>query len=127
MSQPSRPPEERRSHPRYPTSMEVDYEAGDDHFLFAYVENISEMGIFLRTEEPLPVGTELTVRFRQQGEPLTLRGRVMWVNPARRDGSDLNPGMGIRFEQLSGEAREQLVEMVKTIAYLPDDPAQANE
>ncbi len=122
MSRPSTPPSERRSHPRYSvSSLQVDYDAGEEHFLFAYVENISEMGIFLRSDEPLPVGTELTLRFREGGEPLELKGRVMWVNPARGDGSDLNPGMGIRFESLDSEARERVVRLVKTIAYLPRD------
>ncbi len=123
MSRASTPPSERRSHPRYPAaSLRVDYDAGEEHFLFAYVENISEMGIFLRSDDPLPVGTEMTLRFREGGEPFELRGRVMWINPVRRDGSDLNPGMGIRFEALDREARERVVRLVKTIAYLSNEP-----
>ena len=119
------PQRERRRHPRYPAHLQVDYRQGDGHFLFAYVENISEMGIFLQTEEPLPVGTELVVRFQQGERPLQLRGRVVWINPARRDGTDLNPGMGIQFVELQPEERERLVQIVKTVAYLAHDATES--
>lgn len=110
--------EERRRHQRYQVSLSVDYSEGD-HFLFAYIENISEMGIFIRTDDPLPVGTQLTVRFTPEGsEPLELEGEVAWVNPVRTDGRDLNPGMGVSFHNLSLAQRERVVSAVRTVAYL---------
>lgn len=110
---------ERRQSDRYPTHIQVDYRS-DENFLFSYIENISEMGIFIYSENPLAVGTELELRFGRDGEPpLEVRGTVAWVNPVR-GGDDINPGMGIRFENLTPEAREQIVDLVQAIAYLDD-------
>ncbi len=44
----------------------------------------------------------------------------MWINPLREDGDNPNPGMGIRFESLSPEDRERIVEVVRAVAYLND-------
>jgi len=41
---------ERRRHKRFDASFAVDYSSGDN-FLFAYLQNISEMGIFIRSED----------------------------------------------------------------------------
>lgn len=109
---------ERRRHERFDTSISVDYSSGDT-FLFSYIQNISEMGIFIRSDEPLPIGTVLELRFAPDGqEPMELAGEVTWVNPYRPFGENLNPGMGVRFDGLSPDLRERIVELVRTVAYL---------
>ncbi len=113
---------DRRERERFDVSIEVDYQDGET-FLFSYIQNISTMGIFIRSDAPLPIGTRMDLRFDHQGHTFSLQGEVMWVNPLRTDGENLNPGMGIRFVELSGEDREQLVALVRTIAYLQDDEA----
>lgn len=118
--------EERREHERYETSYAVDYASGDT-FLFSYLTNISEMGIFIRSENPLEVGTSLRLRFHiENQEPLIIDGEVIWVNPFNESGENLNPGMGIRFRHLTPELREQVVELVRTIAYLADNENTGN-
>jgi type IV pilus assembly protein PilZ len=112
---------DRREHTRYDTSIAVDYASGDT-FLFAYLTNISEMGIFVRTNEPLTVGTRLRLRFHaDDADPFVLDGEVTWINPYRENGENLNPGMGVRFIELTPDRREQVVAMVRTVAYLRDD------
>jgi type IV pilus assembly protein PilZ len=112
---------ERREHQRFDTSVAVDYASGDT-FLFAYLTNISAMGIFIRTEDPLAVGTRLRLRFHvDESDPLVLEGEVAWINPVRTKGENINPGMGVRFIQLTPERREQVVALVRTVAYLRDD------
>jgi type IV pilus assembly protein PilZ len=113
---------ERREHQRFDTSIAVDYASGET-FLFAYLQNISEMGIFIRTDHPAKVGTHLRLRFHVDAEenPLTLDGVVTWINPLRASGDNLNPGMGVRFMELSADKREQVVSLVRTVAYLHDD------
>ena len=114
-------PSDRREHTRYDTSIAVDYASGDT-FLFAYLQNISEMGIFIRTNEPLRIGTELRLRFHvDEGDPLVLEGEVTWINPYKQTGENLNPGMGVRFKSLTAEGREQVVALVRTVAYLRGD------
>ena len=112
---------ERRQFERFETSIMVDYSNGET-FLFSYIQNISEMGIFIRTDEPLPVGTSLELRFAPAGQtPIELPGEVTWVNPVRPLGDNINPGMGVRFRELDPDARERVVDLVRTIAYLRSD------
>lgn len=117
---------ERRIHERFDTTFKVDYASGET-FLFAYLTNISEMGIFVRTESPLPIGTTLRLRFSiDDTETMELDGEVMWINPVRVSGDNLNPGMGVRFANLTAERREQVVALVRTVAYLRRDEHDAN-
>lgn len=112
---------DRRSHERFDTELSVDY-ANGDNFLFSYIQNISEMGIFIRSLQPLPVGTRLTLRFGAEDErPLELAGEVVWINPIRTMGENPNPGMGVRFVSLTPEQRELVVDLVRTVAYLQND------
>ncbi|HET8932809.1 MAG TPA: TIGR02266 family protein [Polyangiales bacterium] len=120
-------PQDRREHERFETSIAVDYASGET-FLFAYLQNISEMGIFIRTDHPSSVGTRLRLRFQvEHGEPLTLDGEVTWINPLRVTGDNLNPGMGVRFIELSPDKREEVVGLVRTVAYLRDEERSSEE
>lgn len=110
--------EDRRHFDRYPVTWSVDCVA-DDTFLYASIANISEMGIFVKTLEPLQVGTDLTLSFAPPGhEPFKLQGVVAWVNRLKLDGDNPNPGMGVRFVSLSLDDRERLVAVIRTIAYV---------
>lgn len=109
---------DRREHDRVEVAWTVDCVA-DDTFLFASIANISQMGIFVRTVEPLVVGTSMNLTFAPPGyEPFKLEGAVAWVNPVRAEGDNPNPGMGIRFVGLTLDDRERLVEVIRTIAYV---------
>jgi type IV pilus assembly protein PilZ len=109
----------RRRNDRFDVTWQVDCET-EDTFLYAYITNISEMGIFVKTEQPLAVGSALVLRFAPHNSdaPFVLRGIVQWVNPVRAFGDNPNPGMGIRFESLTLDDRERIVEAVRTIAYV---------
>jgi type IV pilus assembly protein PilZ len=143
MSQPrradtERPGAERRAAPRVLVDLEVDYRS-EDNFLFAYITDISETGIFIRTTTPEPPGTHLNLRFvaptvddderdddqvddadeLDDGTPFELEGEVIWVNPYRPGKRDsLNPGMGVRFLGLEPETRVRLMMLIRRIAYL---------
>jgi uncharacterized protein (TIGR02266 family) len=119
-TQPVGNPSERREWQRVLVDLEVDY--GDkDHFLFAYITDISATGIFIRTNTPEPPGTRLNLRFRpdRADRPLELEGEVIWINPYRPGHAEnLNPGMGIRFVDLADDDRARLAELIKTFALL---------
>lgn len=118
-----RPPlSDRRGSDRIEVTWSVDCES-QDTFLYASIANISEFGIFVRTQEPLEVGTRLILRFVTPGsdEPFVLTGQVQWVNAVRMLADNPNPGMGIRFVDLTSEARERLIDAVRTIAYVRDN------
>ena len=111
---------ERREHERVAVCLEVDYRS-DDTFLFAYITDMSAMGIFIQTMTPKPAGTLLNLRFRtKDGKRLDVHGRVIWINQPR--GADsINPGMGVQFVDLTAGERDQIMAMVRTFAYLSDD------
>jgi len=115
-------PADRRTAERHEVEWSVDCET-EDTFLYAAISNISEMGIFVQTTEPLSIGTKLTLRFAPPGsdDPYVLRGVVQWVNVVKPDEENINPGMGIHFTDLTPEARERIVETIRTIAYLRDE------
>ena len=118
---------DRRQFERVLVDLEVDYRC-EDTFLFAYITDISAMGIFVQTRSPEPAGTKLNMRFMVPGQnrPFELEGEVIWVNPYRPgDRENLNPGMGVRFHHTSPKTRSRLLEIVRAIAYLDssDKPA----
>jgi type IV pilus assembly protein PilZ len=117
-----RGPANRRTDARVPVELEVDYRASDT-FLFAYITDISAMGIFVRTDTPEPRGTRLNLRFRVAGgELMEIEGEVIWINPPRPDDAEgRNPGMGVQFRDLSAAQREEMLRLVRTFAYLNDD------
>ena len=107
---------ERRGAERFEVrDLQVDLQS-EEAFLFAYVENISELGIFVAAEKPMPVGTKMTLKFPARGGvgPLTLGGVVRWINPP----AGRHPGMGVAFDPLTAVQREKVVALVRAVAYL---------
>jgi type IV pilus assembly protein PilZ len=122
---------DRRLHERVLVDIEVDYRA-DETFLFAYITDISAMGIFVQTNTPEPEGTRLNLCFRLPdelgGRLMEIEGEVAWINPHRPDDSDgRNPGMGIRFVDLMPAERDELMRMVRTFAFLDDEEEEEIE
>ena len=87
-------------------------------FFADYTKNISRGGTFIKTEKPLPIGTEFVFKLSAPGttEPLALRGRVQWILTdvdAKAQGQD--PGMGIGFIYASEAERERVVSVVEAL------------
>ena len=114
---------DRRDWRRVLVDLEVDY-GNADNFLFAYISDISETGIFIRTNTPEKPGTRLNLRFMPDDgnrQMLQLEGEVIWVNDFRPENPDnINPGMGVKFVGLDRDSRHRLVEYIKTFAFLED-------
>ncbi len=73
---------------------------GQTYELFS--ETLSEGGVYLRKEEPLPVGTEVAVMLQlQNGQKLTLMGEVIYIKKLFGDFLILPPGMAIQFKDLT--------------------------
>ena len=125
---------DRRHAPRVLVNLDVDY-GNQNNFLFANIRDISATGIFVSTSSPEPPGTRLNVRFtpssavrkrRDTDTPhpdvLDVEGEVIWVNAFRPgDSTNLHPGMGIRFVELTDSQRQRLHDFIKTFAYLADE------
>lgn len=113
---------QRRAHIRVPVNIEVDYKS-DENFLFAYITDLSAMGIFVKTTKPHAPGARLTLRFKPLGAPeFLVQGQVVWINSYRPgDPDSINPGMGIQFVDIDQDTQRRLTRLVKTFAYLDDE------
>lgn len=126
ISQERRSGRDRREHQRVAIEWPVDYQSKDT-YLFAYISDISDMGIFVKTPTPEPLGTQLNLRFGPAGQPgLQLQGRVAWVNEAKVHEDPHNqPGMGIQFVNMSEKEKQRVQEMVRTLALLDRETVEA--
>lgn len=80
-----------------------------DQFIKEYVTNISRSGAFIKTNDPLPIGSEVDLRFTVIMDDIeTIEG----VGCVVRVESD-PPGMGVVFKELSGYS-QNLIEKLLT-------------
>lgn len=94
-----------RTEPRLTINKEFD---SFDQFIQEYVTNISRSGVFIRTKEPLPTGTEVDLRFTvlvDGIETIEGLGEVVRVQ-------DQPPGMGVVFKQLSSYSQELIAKLL---------------
>lgn len=87
--------------------------ASVEQFIDEYVNNISKSGAFIRSDAPLPVGTQVALRFSVIMDEIEIvegYGKVVRVVPPGRDEPS---GMGVVFTKLTGCSME-LVERLMT-------------
>jgi len=75
-----------------------------DAFVSEYVANISRSGAFVKAKEPLPVGTEIEIRFTIIMEDIETVEGIGKVVRIQRD----PPGMGVVFTQISHSSQHLL-------------------
>jgi type IV pilus assembly protein PilZ len=104
---------DRRLSERAPVTVRVDYSTVDEMFS-EFSRNINEGGLFIESENPLPLDQQVQLQFRLPGtdDPIKVSGRVAWV---REDGIDGPPGMGVEFENLDASARLRIDEIVQAL------------
>ncbi len=82
-----------------------------DEFITEYVSNISRSGVFIRSDDPLPVGTQVTLRFTVILDELETIEGVGEVVRVVLPGGDQPAGMGVVFTELTSYSR-QLIERI---------------
>jgi hypothetical protein len=80
-----------------------------DQFIEEYVTNISRSGAFVKTSTPLPVGTEVDLRFTVVMDGIETIEGIGEVVRVETDPA----GMGVVFKELSGYSA-QLIEKLLT-------------
>ncbi len=85
--------------------------ASVDEFIAEYVSNISRSGVFIKSEEPLPVGTRVTLKFTVIMDDLETIEGVGEVVRTIQKAPNVQAGMGVVFISLTGYSR-QLVERI---------------
>jgi type IV pilus assembly protein PilZ len=102
------PESDRRRATRAPIELKVEYKRLNTFFA-DYTRNISRGGTFIGTDKPLAVGTEFVFALLvpRMGEPLRLRGKVIWTTSVE-DATRGNPaGMGIEFQYTDSAERHE--------------------
>ncbi len=100
-----------RQNNRKPVTLKIKFKSGTlDEFIERYAVDISQGGIFIRTKDPLSVGTILKFEFLlKDSTPLIAGdGTVVWnreYDPAR---TGIPPGMGVRFDKLPTDSQGTL-------------------
>jgi PilZ domain len=92
--------EERRAHDRQRLIVDVHFD-GEDVTGVASTKDISPGGLYMNTQATIPKGAMLLVRipFRHDAE-VVCRAEVIYSEPGR--------GLGVRFRDLTDEARAML-------------------
>ena len=119
-------PDSQRAEMRVPIQLRVAYERLNSFFA-DYTKNISRGGTFIRTNRPLPVGTDFVFHLSLPGaeEPLSLRGRVQWVVSPEAATEEQEPGMGIGFlydseadrQRIEGEVEQMMIRSLGPVLY----------
>jgi uncharacterized protein (TIGR02266 family) len=107
MDQPPSPPKE----PRGPVSLRIKFRSASlEQFIERYAVDVSRGGIFIRTREPLAVGTQLRFDFQlQDSAPLLAgEGTVVWIRENDPNRANVTPGMGVRFDKLTPTSQPTL-------------------
>lgn len=106
---------ESRAHARKPIELKVEYKR-INAFFADYTRNISHGGTFIKTNKPLPIGTEFVFKLQipNLDEPLSIQGQVRWIiQEGEETERDEDPGMGIRFVYREGAERATIESLVE--------------
>lgn len=109
---------EKRASARVPFSVRVSYWVGQQERVEAYqVEtvNISEDGVFLRSDLPLGIGTGVELEFSLPGSPekLRVRGKVVWSGGTANKTEGTVFGKGIGFTECDDRCRSLLTRYIQ--------------
>ncbi|MFO0727663.1 MAG: PilZ domain-containing protein [Myxococcota bacterium] len=98
---------ERRKYPRVDLNLLIQYRFDSfDDFLVEYASNISEGGIFLRTNAERPHGSMIYLQFALRDGTTLIEGlgKIVHVNPP----DSAEPGLGIEFVSLDEESKDMI-------------------
>jgi uncharacterized protein (TIGR02266 family) len=106
--------ENHRRDTRAPITLKIKFKSASlDQFIERYSVDVSRGGIFIRTKEPLAVGTLLRFEFQLQDASSLIAGdgTVIWVREYDPNRTGVAPGMGVRFDKLQ-PASLQILEKI---------------
>src|SRR5262249_9050952 len=99
---------------RSPVTLKIKFKSATlDQFIERYSVDVSRGGIFIRTKDPLPVGSPLRFEFQlQDAQPLISgEGTVVWFRAHDPAGPGVARGRGVRFDKLTS-ASQQVLEKI---------------
>ena len=79
-----------------------------DAFIQEYVTNISRTGVFIKSTKPLPIGTQVNLKFTVIMEDIETIEGVGEVVRVEQD----PPGMGVVFRELAGYSKDLIEKLL---------------
>ena len=115
---------ERRHSKRLPYEVEVTLDS-DHNFYTGFVQNVSAGGVFIATNDMLPLGSvcEFVLTLNPGFRKVTMKGVVRWVREVD-DAHGIASGMGIEFVDLNDEAEgimNQFIGGLRDSLFFDDD------
>jgi uncharacterized protein (TIGR02266 family) len=105
--------DERRSSPRYQVQVEVGMQT-ESNFYTGLTQDLSGGGVFVATHQIRPVGERIKVLLTVPGqtEPFEILTEVRWVRGTSLSYSAEDPGMGLRFLEMSPRASKVIADFI---------------
>ncbi|HEX7838853.1 MAG TPA: TIGR02266 family protein, partial [Kofleriaceae bacterium] len=112
---------------RTPVTLKIKFKSETlEQFIERYAVDVSQGGIFIRTKEPLAVGTQMKFEFQlRDASPLIAgEGTVVWTRENDPSRPAIAPGMGVRFDRLA-DGSQGILERILTekLKQAPQRPA----
>jgi len=101
---------------RTPVTLKIKFKSETlEQFIERYAIDVSPNGIFIRTKEPLAVGTQMKFAFQlRDASPLIAgEGTVKWRRDTDPSRPSIAPGMGVQFDRLT-EGSQGILERILT-------------
>jgi uncharacterized protein (TIGR02266 family) len=111
-----------RKDKRAPVSLKVRFKSATlDEFIEQYSNDISRGGMFVRSKQPMPVGTLLKFEIQLKDERPLIHGvgRVVWKRESSEASDTLPAGMGIKFIRMDPECRALVDKIVAERGEIP--------
>jgi uncharacterized protein (TIGR02266 family) len=107
-------PIDRRLEPRYTVVVAVTFES-EHNFYTGLTSDLSGGGLFIATLQIRPVGECIQLRFTLPStkEPIDAITEVRWVRQQAMPDGGGEAGMGLRFLQLTPQAKEAIKDFLK--------------
>jgi uncharacterized protein (TIGR02266 family) len=99
---------------RTPVTLKIKFKSETlEQFIERYAVDVSQGGIFIRTKDPLAVGTQMKFEFQlRDASPLIGgEGTVVWTRENDPSRPAIAPGMGVRFDRL-GDGSQSVLERI---------------
>jgi uncharacterized protein (TIGR02266 family) len=105
---------ERRAEPRIELAVEVGLET-EHNFYTGLTQDISSGGLFIATGLSYELGDRIGVRFTLPGraEPIVAEAEVRWVRDRRLTSTNEAEGVGLRFVDLTPEAKAEIAQFLR--------------
>jgi uncharacterized protein (TIGR02266 family) len=104
---------ERRASPRVDLIVRIHYATVDEVFS-DFTRDINEGGLFVETDNPLPVGSEVALQFRLPGGWGGVESKARVVRVAVAEAERVG-GMAVEFDDLSDVDRDRLNRIISDL------------